>query len=229
MRVRFSSVRLRSPRSMRPRCDRSRPELSASVSCDISNACRRARIAIPTRTSCCSVSVFPETRFTERRLPPRLDTATAFTAHFALASLQGATGLKRETSLPGTVTAALTAAVLLALLSACAAPAARSACANEGFAVGSEAHVACANNLRHRWKTEARNDLAEGLLLGAAVAGATAVTQYGVTSRQPLALTSTASLQRAWWGSSGRMCSYANGTTLNVGAGSCPSSVVAPR
>lgn len=67
IRPRLSMVRLRSPRSMRPMCDRSIPAASAIASCENSWLFRAARIALPSAESIPLSIDFPETLATPRQ------------------------------------------------------------------------------------------------------------------------------------------------------------------
>lgn len=136
--------------------------------------------------------------------------------------------MKRAASVSRRVPMTLTITLLLTSLSGCAAPMARSMCAKSGLVVGSPEHSACTANLRAQWKAEARSDLAGAVGLGAAIAGATSQ----APPYQAPAVATTAShetLRREWINPEGRMCLYANGTTLNVGTRSCPASIASSR
>lgn len=140
-----------------------------------------------------------------------------------------------RSTMPPRLATTLLAGVCATLLSGCAASVARNMCAKAGLSEGSQEHSTCTSNLRARWKTEAQSDLANAVALSAVVAGAAAEARYGGQPQlqpQPRLLpmlTSTESLRREWPTPKGRMCSYANGTVLNVGNGSCPASIAAPR
>lgn len=118
-------------------------------------------------------------------------------------------------------------AVLL-LLPSCAASTARKLCEREGLPTGTAAHADCAQRLRSQWMAEARRDLSEGLMLGAAIAVQAQNVQHGSTAGVSGAI-STSQLTSYRWSPQGRLCTYANGTVLNVGAGGCPQSINIPR
>lgn len=79
IRPRLSMVRLRSPRSMRPMCDRSIPAASAIASCENPWLFRAARIALPSAASTPFSLDLPETLTTIQHLADRACEATAFT------------------------------------------------------------------------------------------------------------------------------------------------------
>lgn len=122
----------------------------------------------------------------------------------------------------------LATGLLFLLLPACAASTAKKLCMRQGLTVGTAAHSDCTQQLRRQWITEARRDLGEGLALGAIVAiQAKAAQQSSVVPYQTLVRTSQLTTYR--WSSQGRLCSFANGTVLNVGAASCPQTISVPR
>ena len=117
---------------------------------------------------------------------------------------------------------------VLLLLSGCAASTAQKLCARQGHPTGTPAHLACAKQLRGQWMSEARRDLAEGLMLGAAVATQAQAVRSSSSPVTP-ALTNQQRLLSESWSPQGRMCRFANGTVLNVGSGACPAFVAGPR
>lgn len=119
-------------------------------------------------------------------------------------------------------------ALISSLLSGCAAPAARKACERQGLLIGTASHTDCTETLRRQWKAEARQDLGEGLALGAAIGA-----QVQAAPSAPVALgaapISNSRLVSERWSSQGRLCSFTNGTVLNVGSGSCPNAISVAR
>lgn len=60
----------------------------------------------------------------------------------------------------------------IAILPGCAKSVANKMCLDQGYAAGSLEFNSCTGNLRTQWKNEARQDIADSLIIGALVAGA---------------------------------------------------------
>lgn len=116
---------------------------------------------------------------------------------------------------------------MLLLLPSCAASTARKLCERQGLPAGTSEHTDCAQRLRSQWMAEGQRDLAEGLTLGVAIAGQAQASRQGSVVAVPS--TATSQLTSYRWSPQGRLCTYANGSVLNVGTAACPQSIGAPH
>lgn len=168
-----------------------------------------------------SASIFPEMRATCASSGCLAYTATAFTAHWSCAMI----GPERE---GGNWMRIIAIGAMLLLLPSCAASTARKLCERQGFPAGTSEHTDCAQRLRSQWMAEGQRDLAEGLTLGVAIAGQTQAARQGSTVAAPSTVPSS-QLTSYRWSPQGRLCTYANGSVLNVGTAACPQSIGASR
>ena len=125
-----------------------------------------------------------------------------------------------------TLTSIIAAALAVGGCATGAPGSARRICHDSGLHPGTQAFTDCWQRIADRDFQDGAEAMAAGAYVGAAASGSLAPPSAASSYPTVRGRVVRHLLRREWFApSTDRMCEYANGTVLNVGAGSCPASV----